>query len=298
MEIIKDFDLLSPQWLDIIFDKKNKKYGAYELRNDSSDRHLKAIIIVAALSLLTLFLPKIVSTMHKQAPVYTVDDEVRATLINQLEEVEEIQKAGKAGSSIPAGVSVIIGEKVKGGDVAGDLGGTPDIPPKDLNNIGATKPTSPLISEAEKERLRKEEEFRSRMQGLAAGGLGNKGTNTGTPGNSSDGASSGFAGAPNGSLNGKNVKGTPGSPFGNGDATHLVKPENTINCDKKVELTLKVDAQGNVTDVVDVETAISEQGCIDAAKRAARKTKFPPAANALQQPVRYARIIYDYSVSK
>ena len=296
MEIIKDFDLLSPQWLDIIFDKKNKKYGAYELRNDSSDRHLKAIIIVAVLSLLTLLLPKIVSTTHKSIPVYTVDEEVRATLINQLEEIEEKQNAGKAGSSIPAGVSVIVGEKVKGGDVAGELGGIPDAPlKKDLNNAGTTDPSSPLISAAEKERLQKEKDFMSRVQGLGANALGNKGTNTGVQGNSNDGAASGFAGDPRGGLNGKNVRGTPGNPLGNGDAAHLAKPENTINCDKKVDLLLKVNAQGDVVEIVDVETAISEQGCIDAAKRAARKTKFPADAS---QTLRYARIIYDYSVSR
>jgi len=63
MKIIKDFDLLSPKWLEIIFEKKNKQYGAYELRNDSSNRHLKALVIVFVVGLLTVFLPKIVATM-------------------------------------------------------------------------------------------------------------------------------------------------------------------------------------------------------------------------------------------
>ena len=38
----KDFDLQSPKWLEIIFEGKNKRYGAYQLRNDSSNRHIKA----------------------------------------------------------------------------------------------------------------------------------------------------------------------------------------------------------------------------------------------------------------
>jgi len=64
MKIIKDFDLLSPKWLEIAFEKKNKQYGAYELRNDSSNRHLKALIIVFAVGLLSVFLPKIVSQIE------------------------------------------------------------------------------------------------------------------------------------------------------------------------------------------------------------------------------------------
>ena len=65
MKIIKDFDLLSPKWLDIAFEKKNKQYGAYELRNDSSNRHIKAVIIVFIVALLAVFLPKFVSTMTR-----------------------------------------------------------------------------------------------------------------------------------------------------------------------------------------------------------------------------------------
>jgi len=295
--IVEDIDLSSPQWLDIIFDKKNKKYGAYELRDDSSNRHLKAIIIVAALFLLTLFLPMLVATKQSNDGGYSAEDEVHTTLINLIDDLPPPEPIKKTGGSIPAGVSVIIGEKVKGGDVAGDLGGTPEAPlKKDLNNVGATNPSSPLISDAEKERLRKEAEDQARIKGLAANALGNKGANPGVQGNSTNGAPSGFAGDPRGSFGGKNVKGTPGNPFGNGDAIGgVVKPENTINCDKQVSLLLEVNAQGSVTKIVDVETAISEQSCIEAAKRAARKTTFPPDAS---QTVRYARIIYDYSVSR
>ena len=294
--IVGDIDISSPQWLDIVFDRKNKKYGAYELRNDSSNRHAKAILIVAALFLLTLFLPMIVPTTHRNYGGYLVTDEVQVTLINQIEDLPEPEPVKKTGGSIPAGVSVIIGTKVKGGDVAGELGGTPETPPRNLNNAGTTKPSSPLVSAAEQKRLEEEREFMSRMQGLGSNALGNKGTTPGVQGNSTDGASSGFSGDPRGGLNRGNDKGKPGNPLGNGDAVGgVVKPENTINCDKQVSLLLEVNAQGSVTKIVDVETAISEQSCIEAAKRAARKTTFPPDAS---QTVRYARIIYDYSVSR
>ncbi|MDR0941453.1 MAG: hypothetical protein LBM68_04420 [Bacteroidales bacterium] len=296
MEIIKDFDLLSPKWLDVIFENKNKKYGAYELRNDSSNRHLKAIIIVSVLSLFTLFLPKIVSTTHTpQSDIATFSDDVQVTMINEIEDPPVVEQVSELEGSIPAGVSVIIGEKVKGGDAAGELGGSPDNPLTDVKNAGTPDPSAPL-SIADQERARKEQEFVSRVQGFNSfQKVGNNGTSNTTAGNSSTGAASGYPGDPRGSVNGKNVKGSPGNPFGNGDATHLAKPLNTTNCDKQVDLRLKIDSQGNVIDIVAVETALSEQECIKAAKEAARKNKFPADAS---KSVRYARIVYDYSVSR
>ena len=83
MKIIKDFDLLSPKWLDIAFEKKNKQYGAYELRNDSSNRHLKALIIVCLVGLLAVFLPKIVSTMTRGDKEVKQEEGVKITEFQQ-----------------------------------------------------------------------------------------------------------------------------------------------------------------------------------------------------------------------
>jgi protein TonB len=78
--LIKDFDLLSPKWLDIAFEKKNKQYGAYELRNDSSNRHLKALIIVFIVGLAAVFLPKIVSSIEWGEPA--VKEESGITMVD------------------------------------------------------------------------------------------------------------------------------------------------------------------------------------------------------------------------
>ncbi len=42
----RDVNLTSEVWCDLIFEGKNKSYGAYALRQKSSDRHLIALIIV------------------------------------------------------------------------------------------------------------------------------------------------------------------------------------------------------------------------------------------------------------
>ena len=59
----KDFDLNSQKWLALVFADKNKEYGAYVHREESSDRHLKALIIITAIALCAVFLPKLVKTM-------------------------------------------------------------------------------------------------------------------------------------------------------------------------------------------------------------------------------------------
>ena len=59
----KDFDLQSPKWLEIVFAGKNKSYGAYELRNDSSNRHIKALIVVVIICIAAIFLPRVIQNM-------------------------------------------------------------------------------------------------------------------------------------------------------------------------------------------------------------------------------------------
>ncbi|MDR2962548.1 MAG: TonB family protein [Bacteroidales bacterium] len=89
MKLIKDFDLYSPEWLNIALGKENKNYGAYELRNDSSNRHIKAIVIVFLVGLLAIFLPKIVSTIEWGEADVGQTDEVKASVIDMKEEDEK-----------------------------------------------------------------------------------------------------------------------------------------------------------------------------------------------------------------
>lgn len=52
----KDVDLSSKEWRDIVFEGKNKEFGAYTLRADSVRRHTKAIVIVLAVAIVGLVL--------------------------------------------------------------------------------------------------------------------------------------------------------------------------------------------------------------------------------------------------
>lgn len=169
---------------------------------------------------------------------------------------------------------------------------TPSIPIKKPETVVNEKTEE--ISPEEQERIRQEEEFKQKMDALAGKMNQGGGSSEGTGGNSSTGEESGKAGNPNGSGNSGNVKGNPGNPLRNGDAAHLVKPMNTQNCDNPIVLTVTVNSQGNVVDIKKIETALSEQSCIEAAKLAAKKTTFPPDTKA----VRYAKITYEYRMSK
>ncbi|MBO4660462.1 MAG: energy transducer TonB [Prevotella sp.] len=39
-------DLIDPKWVELVFEKKNKAYGAYQLRKGTSGRNIKSIIIL------------------------------------------------------------------------------------------------------------------------------------------------------------------------------------------------------------------------------------------------------------
>lgn len=96
----KDVDLTSHEWLDIVFDGKNKDFGAYEMRANSVKRHNKAVIVVfIALAIIIALLILSISGVFNRADsdegnaaasqeeisLYNPDDEVE-----DMEEEEEI----------------------------------------------------------------------------------------------------------------------------------------------------------------------------------------------------------------
>jgi len=58
-----DLNLNSQKWLALVFEGKNKQYGAYVHREESSDRHLKAMIIITIIALCLIFLPGLIKSV-------------------------------------------------------------------------------------------------------------------------------------------------------------------------------------------------------------------------------------------
>lgn len=91
----KDVDLSSKEWRDIVFEGKNKEFGAYELRASSPARHTRAVIIVVVsliviLTLLILSLTGVFSRGEDEGP--DVATEQTLATFEAEEEPEEEQE--------------------------------------------------------------------------------------------------------------------------------------------------------------------------------------------------------------
>ncbi len=60
-----DVNLTSQEWCDIVFEEKNKAYGAYVIRMDSSRRHIMSLIAVFLLAIFIALLPTLIDTVKK-----------------------------------------------------------------------------------------------------------------------------------------------------------------------------------------------------------------------------------------
>jgi len=163
-----------------------------------------------------------------------------------------------------------------------------DAPTVNTSTKPQVEPT-PKPTQEEIEAAKKAEELRQLQETLNSGNM------TGTRGNSTTGSTTGIPGSPDGGNIPTNGIGSIGNPYGNDDATHLKRPMGTENCNKPIKLTVMIDALGNVTKVTKVETALSEQSCINAAKKVALEAKFP--SNESITGPRYAEIVYKYTFS-
>jgi len=65
-------DLFGNEWLDVVFDQKNKSYGAYALRRQSASNMVKALFIAGTLFILLFLSPKIISLIRGNATVEDV----------------------------------------------------------------------------------------------------------------------------------------------------------------------------------------------------------------------------------
>ena len=53
-------DLTSLEWRELIFQGKNKEYGAYQMRGESDKRHNRAMLIVAVVAVVGFSLPRLI----------------------------------------------------------------------------------------------------------------------------------------------------------------------------------------------------------------------------------------------
>lgn len=83
----KDINLKSEEWNDIIFEGKNKDYGAYEMRKSSSKRHIIAFLISALILIFVSFLPMLIETVAQARN--STDNISESSYLADLKELEE-----------------------------------------------------------------------------------------------------------------------------------------------------------------------------------------------------------------
>lgn len=77
-------DLTSLEWRELVFQGKNKQYGAYKMRGESDKRHNIAMIIVTIVAIVGFSLPKLIEMVKpKQREIVT-----EVTQLSQLEKPE------------------------------------------------------------------------------------------------------------------------------------------------------------------------------------------------------------------
>lgn len=88
-----DIKLNSQVWCDFVFEDKNKKYGAYRLRQSSSKRHLYAFGITVLLAVLVTAVPMLISEVQKyraaNAPSQAIDQVLEMTKLEIEDRVPE-----------------------------------------------------------------------------------------------------------------------------------------------------------------------------------------------------------------
>ncbi len=89
----KDVDLTSREWRDIVFEGKNKDFGAYKLRESSPARHTKAIVwvVICVAIILVLLILSVSGVFSKpeEEQITTATVQEIATVETEEEEIEE-----------------------------------------------------------------------------------------------------------------------------------------------------------------------------------------------------------------
>jgi len=98
-------DLTSFEWRELVFQGKNKEYGAYKLRSDSDRRHNIAMIIIAVVAFVGFSLPKLIELATPKQREVSVEVMKMSTLDkaevkNDVKKVQPVEPPPALKSSI------------------------------------------------------------------------------------------------------------------------------------------------------------------------------------------------------
>ena len=118
----KDVDLTSREWCEIVFEGKNKDFGAYKLRESSPARHTKAIVsvLIALAIILTLLILSVNGVFNKpEEEQMTISTEQEIATFDA--EEEEIEEEEEEQFQMPEPEEIIAPEEVANQQQVTDL---------------------------------------------------------------------------------------------------------------------------------------------------------------------------------
>lgn len=90
-------DLTSLEWRELVFQGKNKEYGAYALRSDSDKRHNRSMLIITIIAVVGFTIPKVVAFIESKTKVQVVEygpnkmTKLAPAKINPADKIEKIK---------------------------------------------------------------------------------------------------------------------------------------------------------------------------------------------------------------
>ncbi|WP_285823281.1 energy transducer TonB [Duncaniella freteri] len=85
----KDVDLSSSEWIDLIFEGKNKNFGAYTLRKASAKRHNRAMLVILVVLFIVALLGLLANTVLQKNDARPEDQVEQALIDYTTEDVED-----------------------------------------------------------------------------------------------------------------------------------------------------------------------------------------------------------------
>ena len=109
-------DLTSQEWCDLIFEGRNKDYGAYKMRARAARRLNFSVVLVIVIAAVGFSIPRLITmvTPEKTAPVIKKDEEVADE--DQMKTQEELTE-----SKVAISIADIQGTDEEGGELVEDL---------------------------------------------------------------------------------------------------------------------------------------------------------------------------------
>ncbi|MDI9311788.1 MAG: energy transducer TonB [Limnohabitans sp.] len=84
-------DLFKQQWLDMVFEGRNKKYGAYELRKENSKVSMVSLFIGVGVFAFGVFVPRLIDMLPDGSDDESLDQKITTVDLTQPEKKEEVK---------------------------------------------------------------------------------------------------------------------------------------------------------------------------------------------------------------